>query len=150
MENNLIVPEQNKNTNTAEPNDMNINKQIFIDRPFGKITIGKLIVMCSFVNIACLSILFFFTGLVCLHTFRNRGFWQPFDPYSSNSRLSQAGIAIVVLDCIFLISALILQIFIYKYKMDLKKKLWKRMFWTLIIITFLFVLFGLSDSTRAP
>jgi hypothetical protein len=59
---------------TNNKKELDIDKQIFVDRPIGKINVGKLIAILSFINIAILFILFVFTGLVCLHTpFTNNG-----------------------------------------------------------------------------
>jgi hypothetical protein len=55
-------------------NNLDINKQIFTERPIGKITIGKLLLICNYIAIGVLFILFFFTALVCLHTFNDESF----------------------------------------------------------------------------
>lgn len=151
MENSANQTNINENVGSKE---ININKQIFLDRPIGKITVGKLLVICSFINMAVLFLLFFFSGLVCLHVFNNvafgqEAFWKlPIN--GETSYLNATGIISVIFDVVFLLTALILQTYIWKYKIDLKKKFWKKIFWTLILVTFLFMLFGLSDNGNRP
>lgn len=142
--------ENNETTNQNINNNLSINKQIFVERPVGKITVGKLIVICSFINIAILFLLFFFSGLVCLHVFANNSGFYKLDEDQNNIHLNSSGITIIVFDCIFIITSLILQIYIWKYKISLKKSFWKKIFWALILITFLFMIFGISDTNTAP
>jgi hypothetical protein len=72
MEN--IDNQKNNNASVDTPSVNDIDKQIFIEKPIGKITIGKLLVICSFINIGILFILFLFSSLVCLHVFGLEGF----------------------------------------------------------------------------
>jgi tellurite resistance protein TehA-like permease len=77
------------------------------------------------------------------------GFWQ-LQYNNVHSSLNSSGICMITFDVIFLVTALILQIFIWRYKINLKKKFWKKIFWSLILTTFLFMLFGISDNGNAP
>jgi sterol desaturase/sphingolipid hydroxylase (fatty acid hydroxylase superfamily) len=73
------------------------------------------------------------------------GFWN-----LGKKTATSAGISLIVLDSLFLFSALIIEIYIWKYKITLSKKNWKKLFWTLILITFLFMIFGISDNGQKP
>jgi hypothetical protein len=97
--------EFNSKSNNSSSN-LDVNKQIFIERPIGKINVGKLITLLSFINIGVLFVLFIFSALVCLHAFHKTiGFY-------GEKGIDQGGIALIVFDSIFLLTALVLQLYI--------------------------------------